>query len=54
MEVDIQYYLEMKNMISFTTGLDILQEQKVVLYVFPNNYAKIKVDSHDSLPLKKH
>ena len=26
MELDIQYYWEVKNMISFTTGLDIIQQ----------------------------
>ena len=31
MELDIKYYLEVKNIASFTTVLDILQEEKVVL-----------------------
>ena len=33
MELDIKDYLEVKNITSFTTGLDILQEEKVVLYM---------------------
>ena len=33
MELDIQYYLEVKNMILFITGLDIQQEQEVVLHM---------------------
>ena len=28
MEQDIQHYLEVKNMIPFTTGLDISEEKK--------------------------
>ena len=31
-ELNIYYYLEIKNMISSTIGLDILQERKLVLY----------------------
>ena len=39
-------------MISFTTGLDIGGKNSVA-YVFSHNYAKIKVDSYDSLTLEK-
>ena len=32
-ELDIQYYLEVKNMITFTTGLDIFYVKKVLLQI---------------------
>ena len=36
-----------------TIGLDILSVKKVILRIFFYHYAKIKIDSHDSLlPLK--
>ena len=55
MELEIYHYLEVKNMVSFIPELDNLQEQKVVFitYVISHNYAKIEVDSYDSLPLEK-
>ena len=34
MELDISYYLEVKNMKPFKVGLDILQLKKVVLHMF--------------------
>ena len=56
MELDIYYNLELKNMISFTTGLDILYELKLVLHitVIFHSYEKTKVDSYDSFPLEKN
>ena len=36
MKLDVQYYLEVKNMVTFTTELDILYVQKVVL---PHNFS---------------
>ena len=55
MELHIQYYLEVKYIISFITRLNIFQRQKVVLHMFffSHNYAKIKVDPYDLLPLEK-
>ena len=55
MELPIQYYLEVKNMVSFTTVLFILQEgvKSGITYVISHNYTKIKVDSYNSLPLEK-
>ena len=50
MELDIYFYFEVKNMTSFTTALDILYKGKAVLLHY---YAKIKVDSFDSLPLER-
>ena len=52
MELGIQYYLEVRNMIPFTTGLDI-SVKSVIAYVISHNYARIKVDSYDSLPVEK-
>ena len=41
-------------MMPFPIELDILQNQKNgTAYVISHNYAKIKVDSYDSLPLDK-
>ena len=37
-------------MIPLTTGLDILLVKSGIIYVIYHNYAKIKVDSDDSLP----
>ena len=43
-----------ENMMSFAIELDILFCQKSnITYVFPHNYAKIKIDSYDSLSLEK-
>ena len=42
----------MKNTIRFKTGLDI-SVTCVITYTIAHNYAKIKVDSYDSLPLEK-
>ena len=49
--LDIQYYLVLKNMMQFTIELDFSLVKKVALHVFSHNYAKMKVDSSDSLPL---
>ena len=47
-------YLELENIILFITGLNILQGKKSsITYVISCNYAKIKVDLYDSLPLEK-
>ena len=41
-------------MISFTIGLDtLIVKKRGMTYVFSHYYAKIKVDSYDSLPLEK-
>ena len=40
-------------MISFTIGLDLMGSKSNTTYVFSHNYAKIEVDSYDSLPLEK-
>ena len=37
----------------FTIEPDILLTEKVTLNAFSHNYAKIKIDSDDSLPLEK-
>ena len=37
------------NRIRYLTGI-----KNSILYVVSHNYAKVKVDSYDSLPLKKH
>ena len=42
-----------KNMISFTARLGYLIGVKKQYYVISHNYAKIKVDSCDSIPLEK-
>ena len=56
--LDIQWYLELKNKMSFTTELDILSKVVLhaltVLHAFSHNYAKINFDSFGSVPLKKH
>ena len=44
--------MEVKNTIRFKTGLDI-SVTCVISYTIAHNYAKIKVDSYDSLPLEK-
>ena len=50
----ILYYLVLKNMILFTIALDILSVKKVVLHIFlSDNYARIRIDSYDSLDLEK-
>ena len=47
-------YLELEKIILFITGLNILKEKKSsITYVISYNYAKIKVDLYDSLPLEK-
>ena len=53
MKLDIQYYLEIENMTSFTTELDVLQDKKNdITYVISYNYPNIKLDSsYNSLPL---
>ena len=52
----IQYYLEKKNLIPFTFTFRYLVGVKVVksiTYIISHSYAKIKVDSYNSLPLEK-
>ena len=44
MELNIQYYLEVKNKISFATGLDILSVKCDIMCVISHSYAKTKVD----------
>ena len=54
MEPDILCYLALQNMMQFKIGLDILYVKKVASHVFfLINYARIKVDSNDPLPLEK-
>ena len=48
MELDIQHYLELKNMISFTTGLDFIGVKSGITNVISRDYAEINVDSYDS------
>ena len=44
----------MKNKILFTTGLDMLLSIKIgITYITSHNFAKIKVDSYNSLRLEK-
>ena len=52
-KLDIEYYLEVKNMILYSTGLDLINVKSSIIYIISHNYAKIKVDSYDSLPLEK-
>ena len=40
MELDIQHYLEAKNMISFTTELIFDKCQTGITYIISHNYAK--------------
>ena len=51
-KIDIWYYLKVKNMIPFTTGLHISQVSGIA-YIISHNYGKIKVYSYSSLPLEK-
>ena len=37
----------------FTRELDILSQKSEITYAFSHNYARIKIDSYDSLPLEK-
>ena len=50
MELDSQYYLEVKNIISFTSRLSV---KCGIAYIISHNYAKIKIDSYNFLPLEK-
>ena len=43
MEGDIWYYLQLKNMILFTTGY-LTRVKKGITYAISHNYTKIKVD----------
>ena len=52
MRVDIWYYFSLKNMLDNRIRYFISLKSGAT-YVFPHNYAKIKVDSYDSLPLEK-
>ena len=52
-KLDIEYYLEVKNMIPYSTGLDLINVKNGIIYIISHNYAKIKVDSYDSLRLEK-
>ena len=52
-KLDIEYYLEVKNLIPYSTGLDLINVKSGIIYIISHNYAKIKVDSYDSLPLEK-
>ena len=45
-------YLVLKNVMLSTIEVDILLAKKLTLHVFSDYYAKIKVDSYDSIPLK--
>ena len=46
------YYLEVKNMIPFTTGIvSFISVKNDITYVVSNNYEKIKFDSYNCLPL---
>ena len=51
------YYLVLKKAILFTIEFDILLAKKGITlgitFSFSHNYAKIKIDSYDSLPLEK-
>ena len=53
MELDIWHYLELKNTIQSTTGLDLVEVKSGITYPFSHNYARTKADSYDSLPLEK-
>ena len=50
MELDIKYYLEVKNIISFTTVKSL---KSVIACIIFHNYSTIKVYSYNSLPLGK-
>ena len=55
MELDIWYHLVVKNMISFTaTTRYLIGIKSGITYVISHNYAKIKIDSYNSFPLKIH
>ena len=54
-ELDIYYYLVLKNMMSMTTELNISKRPKVVLQIFfYKYYASIKTDLHTSLLIEKN
>ena len=55
MELDI-YYLALKDMMLFTTELNILKVKKVVSHIFFSHYyakTKVGVDSYDPLSIDK-
>ena len=47
-ELDIKYYLEVKNIISFRTVKSL---KSGITYIIFHNYSTIKVYSYNSLPL---
>ena len=54
MELDIEYYLALKNMITIYNKIRYLIIQKSgIKFVISHNYARIEVDSYDSLPLER-
>ena len=52
-ELDIYHCLAVKNMMLFTTKLDI-SLQSGITYIFSQYFAKIKVDFYDSWPIEKY
>ena len=53
-ELDIKYYLALKNIKNIYNRIRYLISQKSgITYVISHNYARIKVDSIDFLPLEK-
>ena len=54
MELDILYYLLLKNMTTFTIGLNIITQKSCIRHFFSHNYARIKIESSDFLPLEKN
>ena len=55
MELGFKNCLEVKNMISFKTRIKgLIGVKSGITFVISHNYAKIKVDSYDSLPLEKN
>ena len=49
MELKIYFYLVLKNLLLFTIGLKF--KKSGITYVISHNYARIKFDLYDSLPL---
>ena len=47
MELDIYYYLGLKNTMPFSIGLDLISQKSGIKYIFSHNY------EYDSLPLEK-
>ena len=44
MDIDIYYYLDLKSIMPFTLGLDLISLKGGITYVFSHNYARIKID----------